>query len=304
MVDIHAVPEQAIGAFERWTGLTVVVHDLGNRLSPYLRPDRFMHTQPLCAAMKRSQHGDKCFDFEVTRLRPEVGRFPDGRVHLCHAGLVQWVAPVFWRKQLEWVLFAGQRRLGTEVFPIERDPTPPPQPSPWSAQAALPPTVSAADSELYLEGLRQLAARLRQWLQQIEDSRIEVRDRDARAQREPQPAAATRTTLIRRFLQVNHPQPVALADLAAALHLSVSRTAHLVQQLCGATFVELLTAARLRTAASLLRHSNLKIPEIARQSGFGDVSFFHRCFKKAMGMTPHRYRRNIEQPRERGNFAV
>ncbi|HTL52122.1 MAG TPA: helix-turn-helix domain-containing protein [Planctomycetota bacterium] len=297
MQDFYAVPEQAIQAFEQATRLSVVVHDLGQSLSPFLRPDRYMHTQPLCAAMKRSQHGQKCYDFELTRLHPDMGRLPDGRVQLCHAGLVQWVVPVFWQKQLEWVLFAGQRTLdrhppsGAPQVTLERDPTPPPRPSPWAANVVLPPPVDEIESQRLLELLRQLAARLRQWLAQSQDARTSADRRRRPGANQP---TTSRAVLLRRFIAANHAQPVTLDDLAAALHLSTSRAAHVVRELAGQTFVDLLTEARLRTAASLLRHSDLKIPEIADRSGFGDLSYFHRCFKKAMHTTPHRYRTSAE----------
>lgn len=291
MQDFYAIPERAIRAFEQANRLSVVVHDLGQSLSPYIRPDRFHHTQPLCAAMKRSQHGHHCYEFELTNLRPQLGRFPEGRVQICHAGLVQWVMPVFWQKQLEWVLFAGQRTRGSDLATLEHDTTPPPRPSPWAAHTALPAPVGEAESQLLLELLRQLAARLRLWYSQEQDARAPA----ARSRRDrPESTGINRVVLLRRFIQANHTTPISLADLAVAMHLSSSRAAHLVRELSGQTFLDLLTEARLRTAASLLRHSNLKIPEVAQRSGFGDLSYFHRRFKLAMGTSPRRYRKSAE----------
>ena len=85
-----------------------------------------------------------------------------------------------------------------------------------------------------------------------------------------------------------------LKDVAKALHLSESRAGHAVKEACGATFVELLTQARLRSAAGLLRHTSLPVKDIALRSGFEDVSHFHAVFKAHFKATPHKYRKSTE----------
>jgi AraC family transcriptional regulator of arabinose operon len=100
-----------------------------------------------------------------------------------------------------------------------------------------------------------------------------------------------RRTLIHRFIHDRHKQAVRLADLAKALHLSESRAGHLVRDVCGATFLDLLQEARLRSAANLLRHTNLSVLDVATQSGFSEISHFHRHFKKRFGDSPLKYRK-------------
>jgi len=48
---------------------------------------------------------------------------------------------------------------------------------------------------------------------------------------------------------------------------------------------------RLRHAARLLETSGIAITEVALDSGFGNLSHFHRCFKTAYGQSPACYRR-------------
>src|SRR5476649_1667770 len=141
-MDVFVIPERAIEAFESLTQTRVTVHDLRGRLRPFLPPERFQHVHPLCAAVK-VRNGDACVDFSVTRLRREISSTPEGRVQVCFAGLVEFVVPVFERKQLEWVLFAGPRTPGILAGAV-RDGAPPPRVSPWTPGAQMPPPIDDA----------------------------------------------------------------------------------------------------------------------------------------------------------------
>jgi AraC-like DNA-binding protein len=280
------LPENAIRAFETWSGLRVTVHDIGRTLWQFLSPDRWIHRIGLCDAVKESPHGARCIEFAMKRLRAEIPDYPDGRIHVCPAGLVEWVVPKFNEGALEWVFFAGVRYPGRGLTAAVPRPGPPLRPSPWPAGVRMPEPVQDEEAQLLLEGLRQLVARVQLWSRDFEQSVA------------PDPSSrrdlATRRTIILRFVQHRHTRPVALADLARALHLSESRAAHLTAEVFGRTFVDLVTEARVRTACALLCHSGLSVLEVAYRSGFGDASHFHRVFKRLMGVTPARYRRSAE----------
>ncbi|WP_249149730.1 AraC family transcriptional regulator [Bradyrhizobium liaoningense] len=79
-----------------------------------------------------------------------------------------------------------------------------------------------------------------------------------------------------------------LADLARR-HRASPRTIQLLFERSGATFSEFLLEQRLLRAARLLRdplHRVNKISDLAYLSGFNDVSYFHRAFRRRFGMTP------------------
>jgi len=294
--DPFAIPERAMRAYERMSGLRVTVHDLAGTLWPYLPPDRFRHTQPLCQAVKL-HHGDACMDFDITRLRRELPSQPEGRVQVCHAGLVEFIAPVFERKRLAWVLFAGLRLPGRKLRQAVRDSTPPPRPLPWPKGSALPAPVDDEEAAFLLELLRQLAARLKGWQQEMAWAGVTppaAQDRKDGHEAFPDPLATRRAEIV-RFVYTRHTAPVGLADLAERLKLSASRAAHAVKEVCGRTFVQLLTEARLRTAANLLHHTDLSVLEVSLRSGFGEVSHFHRAFRRRFGLTPLKYRKQAER---------
>jgi AraC-like DNA-binding protein len=276
MTDPYLEPELAIGCFERWSGLTVTVHDLEGRLEPYLAASRHWHVAPTCAAIKRSAHGAKCIAFEVQRVREDAPLFPHGRMQVCHAGLVEAVMPVRRGDVLELILFAGQRLAGSGL----RAAVDAQEPTPLPNGAPRPAPLGPEEAGLVLEGLRQLAARLRLWLDELVSPAV--------AQRLPAPS--DRRGQVLQFIADHHHEPVALADLAALLGLSRHRTAHVVKELFNQTFITLLTEARLRSACAMLTHTALTIPDLARRSGFGDPDHFHRVFRRALRTTPGRYR--------------
>jgi AraC-like DNA-binding protein len=289
MPELFEVPEDAIRAYERLSGLRVTVHDRSRALWRFLSPSRSIHRISFCEAVKGSPRESACLAFARDRLPPELVKLPEGRVHVCHAGLVECVVPLLQDGEMKAILFANVRTPGRRLRSAVRFDARTLKPRPWPKTVAMPPPLDDEEAGVLLEGLRQLAARLNQWMRDWE------RVAHARAHRISGSDEVTRGALMRGFLQSEHAERVTLADLARALHLGESRTAHAVREICGKTFVELLTEARIRSAANLLRASELPIVEVAYRNGFGDLSHFHRVFKRSMKMTPRRYRRLAEE---------
>lgn len=289
MPDFHAA-ERAIDSFEKIHGLSVTVHDLAGNLTPFLPPERFQHQHPICLAVKL-HHVKSCVSFGVDQLRRDIALHANGRVQVCFAGLVEFVFPVFRKHSLMWVFFAGIRLPAAHLPSAVRDTTPPPSKPPWKPGTKLPKPVAEEEAQTILEALRQLAARLTVWMQEMESSGAHAGRPNPDFQEDD---LASRRTLIQQFIHLRHTRPVRLADLAKTLHLSESRAGHVVRQVAGTTFVRLLTQARLSTAAELLRHTDLPVTEISVRSGFSELSHFHRYFKKRFGFTPRRYRMQAE----------
>ncbi len=112
-----------------------------------------------------------------------------------------------------------------------------------------------------------------------------ARNRGLRAARRAQARAA-----IRR----NATDPgYRMADLAASMHASESYVRKLLAEE-GATFSALLLEARLERARDRLadpRRRAMQIGQIALDCGFGDISYFNRCFARRFGQTPTDMRR-------------
>jgi AraC-like DNA-binding protein len=253
--EILSTPEMAIQSFEKVNDLHVVVHVLTRKLWPFLSPERFRHCSPLCLAVKITRDW-ACLDFEINRLRPAAAAFPDGRWHICHAGLLEWVMPVFIEGSLAWLLFAGQRRPKGAFHHLARDPR---TTAPAYTARNAPPPVTEEHAAHVLEALRQLRSRLLQWHTDVA-RRLRAGDAARLAGSE---LLAHRRPLIERYIYDNHTGDASVAGLARELHLSESRAIHLVKELFGRSYIKLISEMRLRTAASLLRETSLPILDVS-----------------------------------------
>ena len=271
--------EEAIRAFEHFTGLSVTVHDLSDHTWPFLPPLRSAHSSPLCRVVKMGEFNRRCIRLEVTELRKKLETLSGGKIHICHAGLVEWVVPVMHRGRVSAILFAGQRLPGKDLE-AERD-LPQTRALQKHRVTNRPAEVGAAEAQYVLEALRQLAARLGELIDAVREGRS---DGDGGADNR-------RRRDIQDFVRNRYMQPVGVEELAAALSLSPSRCAHVVRELTGSTFARLLRKERLRSAANMLRTTGMNLDEIASACGLGDLSHFHRYFKAETGMAPGLFRR-------------
>ncbi|QKC96021.1 AraC family transcriptional regulator [Mesorhizobium sp. NZP2298] len=81
---------------------------------------------------------------------------------------------------------------------------------------------------------------------------------------------------------------ISAQQVAQQLRLSV-RYVHDLLQETGASFAERILELRLQRAHRMLgdrRNDRMRISEIALLSGFSDVSYFNRCFRRRFGSTP------------------
>ncbi|HKK47824.1 MAG TPA: helix-turn-helix domain-containing protein [Alkalispirochaeta sp.] len=265
----------AIEAFERVTGLRVTVHDLQHRLWDELPESRFRHAHPVCVEVKLGTEGHRCIHFEVERFRAAHERWPDGRVHRCHAGVVEVGAPVREDGRLIYVLFAGpMSHLKDTVLDLDEH-----RPSYAPHERHNDPDIPATGDRVRTVRLLllQLGARLCS-LNPPQDA-VVGQDHGSRA------------ASIRHYLGAYYSQQISLKDVARHLHLSPDRTRHVVQEEFGLTFRGLLQTHRLDAARALLLNSRLSVGEIAMRCGFGSHSSFTRLFTDTYGSSPHGWRR-------------
>jgi len=271
-------PERAIRAFESLTSLRICVHDFEGALRSWISPRYYWHGSPYCVPVKNGPFGRACSALEGRHLREESRAVPEGRIHCCHAGFIEWMVPVLDGESLLSILFAGQRKPGPDLQLDYR------QPRSGAVPDADPPTVDQERAQLWLEALRQLAARLLLWHRR-QSGLVE---------------GNTRLQRIRHYIERHLHLPLVIEDLATALGLSPGRTAHLVKELTGETWLALLTRARIRAAVELLLNTDLTVGEIAGKCGFNEQSTFQRAFRKSMGASPGRFRDDPEARVERG----
>lgn len=82
-----------------------------------------------------------------------------------------------------------------------------------------------------------------------------------------------------------------LKSLAALCHISPTYLSTLFKQETGSTLIDYINTQRVRRAAHLLENTDRSIADIAEEMGVLDVNYFARIFKRTLGVTPTRYRR-------------
>ncbi|MBO7632647.1 MAG: response regulator [Lachnospiraceae bacterium] len=89
-----------------------------------------------------------------------------------------------------------------------------------------------------------------------------------------------------------------LPDVAKAVSMSGSRFSTVFSQQTGQTFTEYLMYLRLSKAKELLRTTNERSSQIAREVGYNDSHYFSYIFKKNTGITPSEYRAQYQNQPE------
>jgi len=101
---------------------------------------------------------------------------------------------------------------------------------------------------------------------------------------------ASQVQLAIDYIEANYTEPMTLAQIAKAAHLSVSRLAHVFKEQMDLTIIDYLTSVRIERAKHLLLSTNWHCTEICSEVGYANQSYFTRAFKGAVGMTPSEFR--------------
>ena len=97
---------------------------------------------------------------------------------------------------------------------------------------------------------------------------------------------------VKRYAHENLSYDVSLTLLARMLHYNEKYLGRLFKAQAGISFAEYLNRARVEQARELLARTNLSVIDIAYRTGFRNVSYFNRIFKRYFGITPRDVRRS------------
>ena len=97
--------------------------------------------------------------------------------------------------------------------------------------------------------------------------------------------------LTKRYITNNLARKITLADLSWNLHCStVTLTEHFKNEF-GMTIMDYVTKKRMNLAEKLLADTDKSIKEVAILSGFPDVEYFSRCFRRLHSAPPGEWRK-------------
>lgn len=267
--------EACLRACEQALGVTITIHDhtgfFRDADDEPLLLQRNMHRHPYCQR-ERKATGQRCWVHCNEQVHDAVARHRRALATSCWKGVREIVLPLLHDEVLVATLYVGAWRR--------------PRARPRLDGMPRAETVRTAwhDLPLWDEARGQaLSAQLTVWAEGLVALVAELRFVIAN-ERDP-------GTRIRRLVARHAHDAFTLADLAAELHLSPSRTSHLVAETCGMNFQSLLLHERIARAKVLLAASPHSLTQIAERCGFQDMGWFSRVFHREVGQPPGAYRR-------------
>nr|MBP3598365.1 AraC family transcriptional regulator [Eubacterium sp.] len=92
------------------------------------------------------------------------------------------------------------------------------------------------------------------------------------------------------YVADHYQHPITIEEIAGYCFYSKSYFMKFFKQTMGMGFIQYVNDYRLEIAAKELLQTSDNILEIAVRTGFDNLSYFNRCFKKKYGVTPGTYR--------------
>lgn len=105
--------------------------------------------------------------------------------------------------------------------------------------------------------------------------------------------AEERLRRINIFISCNYNRDISVDVIARHVGMNRSALCTFYRRQTGKTIIEAVNARRFEVATNLLRRQELSIQQVCFSSGFRDVPYFFRLFKRQYGMTPKSYRQNV-----------
>ena len=262
---------RSIEAFEKRYSVYVTIHALSgrwyNRSGSYLFTGRISHRAEYCRKNRYTRKGfDRlCMRHCAAGVEQECLKNGAPFLHSCWKGVTELIVPFMLDHDPELIFYIG---------PFQGEKPPELMKKEWEK---LPPVPEDRIAEMILDAqIMGLAFYARISEEEHRDiSRI-----------------SNRREAIREYILRHSCGRISLEDLAKHLGLSPSRTSHLCVLLLGVPFQDLVTNVRMKKAEFLLERTDEPIKEIAMKTGFSDIYYFSRMFRKFYGIPPGAMRKN------------
>lgn len=109
-------------------------------------------------------------------------------------------------------------------------------------------------------------------------------------------SSQARLQLMMQYIHQNYSQDVSLEDIACCAGVSKSTVLNLFHRYLRLTPIQYLISWRLNEAALLLSKTEKKITTVSSETGFHNVDYFCRLFKRHYHLTPTEYRKKKTFP--------
>ena len=94
------------------------------------------------------------------------------------------------------------------------------------------------------------------------------------------------------YIQQNYTGKILLREFGEQFHLSEKYISRYFKEHFHITLSQYVTYLRLEHAKQMLQETDISVTEVAMQSGYQNISYFIRSFKKMYGVSPLKYRKS------------
>ncbi|SFC87798.1 AraC-type DNA-binding protein [Zunongwangia mangrovi] len=100
------------------------------------------------------------------------------------------------------------------------------------------------------------------------------------------------------YLNSNLDKNIKIEFLAEKYNLSVSRYSEIFKKKTGYSPIQFFNKLKIEKSCQYLYFTDLRVKEICNKIGYEDPYYYSRAFKKLMGMSPSKYRKEYHTPKK------
>ncbi len=198
---------------------------------------------------------------------------------VCHAGVLEYIVPIFHKGELVATLFIGQCTLGDReslLMATERIERLGGKESAEIIRYYQKLPVCTKETLVAAGKLAELA------LSQLADVRCDF-------------SGDSVAELAMHYINENCMSGTTLEGISEMLHVNPTYLSREFHRRFGITLGDHLTSVRIEQAKKLLALTSIPIKNISFNVGYSDPNYFARVFKRETGLTPLKYRKNAEK---------
>ena len=126
----------------------------------------------------------------------------------------------------------------------------------------------------------------------LEELDQQKQEKELQSEEEP-PSPGITCEIVMRIRSEPIDQQTTLGDLAKEYGLCTASLSNLLKKELGMPYSRYVNERRIREAKKLLKDETLSLEAIAEKVGYHDYFYFIKIFKKMVGETPAKYRKNV-----------
>lgn len=96
------------------------------------------------------------------------------------------------------------------------------------------------------------------------------------------------------YIEENYAEKITGQYLAGLINMSHYHFCHIFKQTTDKTITDYINSIRINKSIDLLFNTNMNITEISLATGFSDINYFIRLFKRHIGLPPSAFRYSIQ----------